>query len=299
MSYKRIDVQFYSRDTLCRAWYYKPQFPRSSPAPCIVMAHGLGATRDAGLEPYAEKFAKTGFYCLLFDYRHFGASEGEPRQLMSVRRQLEDWFAAVSYARGIKGVDPSRIGLWGTSFSGGHVLVVAARDGNIAAISSQAPMMDGLGATVQTFRYAGIVTPFKLLACGIGDIFKRWTLQKPLYLPLVAKPGELAAMSSEDAEAGALAFAPPDFRNEISSGFMATLSTYRPVSHAAKVRCPALVQVSRTDSVAPCKAAVKTAYKMQGEVELQLYKYNHFDFYVGEAFERVSSEQLDFFARML
>ena len=90
----REDIVFDSRGTICRAWFYAPAtdvFVNRRGTPCVVMAHGLGGTRDAGLEPYARRFANAGLAVLLFDYRHFGASDGEPRQLISVRRQLADW----------------------------------------------------------------------------------------------------------------------------------------------------------------------------------------------------------------
>jgi uncharacterized protein len=94
----RSEVAFGSHGGTCQAWRYTPQQHAVSPAvarPCVVMAHGLGATRDASLAPYAERFAAAGMHVLLFDYRHFGASGGEPRQLVSVRRQLQDYAAAV------------------------------------------------------------------------------------------------------------------------------------------------------------------------------------------------------------
>jgi len=131
----RRDVEFKSGGITCRAWAYAPAghtepAAPSIAAPCIVMAHGLGGTRDAALEPYAERFAQAGFHVLLFDYRHLGASDGEPRQLISIARQVDDWAAAIAYARSMPGVDPARIALWGCSLSGGHVLMAAARDGS-------------------------------------------------------------------------------------------------------------------------------------------------------------------------
>ena len=124
-TFKRTDTAFTSGNVTCRAWLYTPA---DADGAAIVMAHGLGGTRDAGLEPFAERFADNGYTVLLFDYRHFGASDGEPRQLLSIKRQLADWKAAVAHARGLPGVDPDRIGLWGTSFSGGHVLTTATQD---------------------------------------------------------------------------------------------------------------------------------------------------------------------------
>lgn len=101
----------------CAAWLY---FPDSAPVsgPMIVMAYGLGGVRQIRLDAFAERFSSAGYRCLVFDYRHFGASPGEPRQLLSVRRQLEDWRNAIAYARLLDGVDPDRIVLWSTSFAG-------------------------------------------------------------------------------------------------------------------------------------------------------------------------------------
>jgi len=107
--------------------------------PCVVLAHGFAGTVDSGLLPFAERFAAAGLDALAFDYRHFGASDGEPRQLLSVKRQLEDWAAAVAYARTLADVDPERIVLWGSSYSGGHVVAAAVADGRVAAVISQVP----------------------------------------------------------------------------------------------------------------------------------------------------------------
>lgn len=111
---QRSDVEFSSQGITCRAWLYTPARPNASPTSCIVMAPGLGGTRDAGLEPYAHRFVNAGYFVLLFDYRHFGASDGEPRQLLSISRQLNDWAAAIVFARRQPGIDPRRIALWGT-----------------------------------------------------------------------------------------------------------------------------------------------------------------------------------------
>src|SRR3954454_24924050 len=111
---ERAEVRFASGDADCAAWLYRPE----APAPLLVMGHGLGAVREMRLDAYAECFAAAGFAALVFDYRHFGASGGEPRQLLDIRRQLADWAAALAYARGLEGVDAARIALWGTSFGG-------------------------------------------------------------------------------------------------------------------------------------------------------------------------------------
>jgi len=107
------------------------------------MGHGFGGTKNMLLENYAIRYQKAGFATLIFDYRFLGESEGEPRQLIWIPYQLEDWSAAVAYARSLKEIDPSKIALWGTSMSGGHVIVIAAKDKNIACVSAQCPGLDG------------------------------------------------------------------------------------------------------------------------------------------------------------
>ena len=101
------------------------------------MGHGFSGTRDLGLHAYAQRFAVAGLAVLVFDYRHFGASGCPPRQMVHGARQQEDYRAAVRFARGLEGVDPSRIALWGTSFSGSHVIAIAATDPRIAALVAQ------------------------------------------------------------------------------------------------------------------------------------------------------------------
>lgn len=292
----RSDVEFSSHGTVCRAWLYTPTAPNGA---AIIMAHGLGGTRDAGLEPFALEFANNGFTVVLFDYRHFGASDGEPRQLLSISRQLQDWRAAVSYTRSLPGVDAARIGLWGTSFSGGHVLTTAANDSSIAAASAQGPMVDGLAASLEMVNYAGVGRLARLAAYGSVDQLRGLLGLQPITVPLVAAPGEFAAMSSHDALSGYGAITPSGWRNEMSARLALYLATYRPITKARKLRCPILIQACTKDSVAPAAAAVKLARKAGPNVELKEYDIGHFDIYVGKDRERAVADQLSFFKRAL
>ncbi|AXQ29121.1 alpha/beta hydrolase [Solimonas sp. K1W22B-7] len=296
---ERHDIEFDSHGTRCRAWLFTPDGTATAPRPCIVMAHGLGGTRDAGLEPFARRFCAAGYFVLLFDYRHFGASDGEPRQLLSVGRQLDDWAAAIAHARGLPQVDGERIALWGSSFSGGHVIVAAARDGKVAAVSAQGPMMDGLAATMNMLQYAGIGRVLKLSAWGITDQLRGLLGLSPLYVPLVAPPGQFAAMSTADSESGYRAITPPGWRNQMSARLALWLATYRPISHAGRVPCPTLICVCKQDSVAPAEAAIRTAEKLGGKAVLKRYDIGHFDIYVGAGFERACADQLAFFQQTL
>jgi dienelactone hydrolase len=293
---QREEIEFQSHGVLCRGWYYRPQ--GDTAGPCIVMAHGFGGTRDAGLEPYAEVFAEAGYGVLVFDYRHFGASDGEPRQLLSVSRQLADWAAAIAWVRAQPEVDAEKVALWGSSFSGGHVIVAAARDGRIAAVSAQGPMMDGMAAVTNLIGYAGVGTVMKLTGLGVVDQLRAVVGGSPVYIPIIAPPGQFAVMSSADADAGYSRITPPDWRNEVTPRAALGLALYRPITSASKVRCPVLILACGRDSVAPVSAARATAKRIGDNAELKVYDFGHFDIYVDEGFRQSSGDQLRFFNRV-
>jgi pimeloyl-ACP methyl ester carboxylesterase len=294
---QRTDVEFDSSGATCRAWFYRPAEPVGD-LPCVVMAHGFGATRDASLEPYALRFAEAGFAVLLFDYRHFGASDGEPRQLVSVRRQLEDYASAIAFVRAVDGVDPDRIAVWGTSFSGGHALVTAARVPGIAAAVCQCPMMDGWKAVLNILRYAGPGQLLRLTVHGLRDLLLSVT-GRAHCIPTVGPPGTLAIMSSEDADAGYRALMPPNAPLEVAARIALFVPLYRPVSDAGRVGCPVLIQVCERDSVAPVGAAEEAARRLGPCGELVRYPIGHFEPYVGASFQRSVADQLAFLRRQL
>jgi cephalosporin-C deacetylase-like acetyl esterase len=219
--------------------------------------------------------------------------------LLSVGRQLDDWAQAIACARGLSGVDAHKIALWGSSFSGGHVLVAGARDGKVAAVSSQGPMMDGLAAALNVVRYAGFGAFMKLGLYATRDQLAALFGLSPVYIPLVAQPGNLAAMSSHDSESGYRAIVPSNWRNEMTARLVLVLATYRPIRHAGKLKCPILICACMKDSVAPVAAALATAKKLGAKCELRQYDIGHFDIYIGKDFERSSSDQLAFFNRIL
>jgi len=267
--------------------------------PCVVLAHGFTGTVDSGLLPYAERFAAAGLDALAFDYRHFGASGGEPRQLVSVPHQLEDYAAAVAYARTLPDVDPARIAVWGTSFSGGHVVEVAVADGRIAAAIAQTPAMDGRANLINLARYAGLGALNRLTLAGIRDALGALRGRPPLTLPAVGPPGSLGAMTSPDAEEGYLAITGPTWRNEFAARFALTAALYRPGLKADRLPCPILVQVADRDGVAPPAAAQDAAWLATGRSEVRVYPIGHFDIYRGAPFEQSVADQLHFLTRHL
>ena len=291
----REEISFRSGDTECAGWFYRPDGD-AVPAVCVVLAHGFGALKEARLDAYAERFAEAGHAALVFDYRHFGGSGGEPRQLIDISRQHDDWRAAIGHARGVAGVDPERIALWGSSFSGGHVVVIAAGDPRVAAVISQAPHQSG----PSTLWGAGIANMLRLGVAGIRDQLGAALGREPYLIPIVGPPGTLAAMNSPDAEPGYSALYSPGFawRNEFAARAGLRLGLYSPVRKARSVRCPLLVQVGTRDVVTPPEPARRAARKAP-RGELKEYDAGHFDVYVGETFELVVADQLDFLARHL
>ena len=298
----RTEVTFDSWGERCAAWLYRPARGDALPddprrLPCVVMAHGFAGVREARLDAFAERFAAAGLAVLVFDYRGFGASEGQPRQLLSIPRQLEDWAAAIAFARTLDGVDPERIAAWGTSFSGGHVIATAARDHRLAAAIAQAPFADGLRQALAL----PIPHALRLTAAALRDEAGVLFGAAPRLVPAVGPPGSLAVMSSPDAEPGYRAIVPDGapWRNEVAARICLRLTAYRPVRHAARVRCPLLVVVCDDDVVTPPAAAVRVASLAPRSELIRYAGAGHFDVYVGDLFERAVGDQLAFLAQHL
>jgi dienelactone hydrolase len=291
---ERADVQVPSGDEYCAAWWYPPDGP--PPYPVVVLAHGLGGIRRARLDAYAQAFRDAGFAAVVFDYRHLGDSPGEPRQLVDIGRQLDDWRAALAYARARPDVDPERIALWGTSFSGGHVCTLAAEDPHVAAAIAQVPFADGRRnrATGGARQVGGLV------AAAVRDRLRARRGAAPYYVPLVAAPGELAAMNSPDALPGYLSLLddPERFDNRIAARFFLQVPRYRPALAASRIACPLLVQVADRDSVANPAPAIDAA-RAAPHGELRRHDLGHFDVYTGAAWEKFVAEQVEFLDRHL
>ena len=139
----RKDIEFPATDgTILRRWHYLPD-GRPGKHPTIVMAHGFSAVKEMYLDKYAESFAQAGFASVAYDNRNFGASDGLPRQEIDPWLQIRDYSDAITFAQCLSETDAERIGVWGSSYSGGHVLVVAAIDRRVKCVVSQVPVISG------------------------------------------------------------------------------------------------------------------------------------------------------------
>lgn len=295
------ETSFHSKGTRLSAWRLGAVDDRLASdrgRPCVVMAHGFGATKDGGLLHFAERFAALGCEVLLFDYRGFGTSEGTPRQLVSHLDHRTDYHAALAHARGMSGIDPSRIVLWGSSYSGGHVVAVAAKDRGVAGVISQCAAMDGLTAFVEIGRYAGIGQLLRLGAHGALDAVGRLLGRPDHLIPIVGPPGSLAAITAADSMAGYELIMGPTFRNQMCARAVYLIPFNRPVRSAAKLRCPILVVVAGRDTIAPPAAVRKVASRARRADTLE-FDCAHFDIYTGELFETSVTRQCAFLTELL
>jgi predicted alpha/beta hydrolase len=254
----RTKVVFESGGTTCAAWHYQ-----GTNRACVVMAAGLGVTKEAGTDRFARRFHEAGFSVLAFDYRHFGESGGEPRQLARIRDQHADWDAALAFARELPEVDRRKLAIWGFSSSGGHIFPVAARHPELAAAIAQTPVADGRAATANARRYTTTRALLQFTARAISDLIGGAVGRQPLLVPLAGKPGSVAVLTTPDALGGAAALDPdnryPDWRQEVAARSALQIASYRPGRQAAEVSCPLLVVVCDGDKSALAAPAVDAA----------------------------------------
>lgn len=289
-------VRFDSAGATCVGQFF-PAAGGEQPAPVVVLGHGLGGTVDSGLIPFAEALSAAGFAAFAFDYRYFGASQGQPRQRISMKEQIADFRAACTAAAGQPGVDPHRMVVWGVSLAGGHVFELAATTGVAAAISLT-PIVSGPAAAIAALPQHRPATMLRSTVIGWRSALSQRTGGPPATIPLVGHPGELATLTPDGYYAAYTAMAGPTWRNEIDAQVGVQLGGYRPGRHARAITCPMLVQIADFDRCAPPHAAAKAAFAARAEV--RHYPCDHFDvFGGGEWFDQVVGHQIAFLSRQL
>ncbi|GCD88179.1 alpha/beta hydrolase [Nocardioides sp. LS1] len=290
----RHDITFASNGDTCSAWLFLPDGVDNPPL--VILGHGLGATKEMGLDAFARRFAQAGVAAMAFTYRHFGDSTGQPRQLLSINRQLADWDAAIAHAKTRTDIDGTRIAVWGSSFGGGHAIIVASRHPELRAAVSQCPFTDGIASA----RALGPAGTMRLLPVVAQDILAGALRKDPVLVKLAGSPGERALMTAPDALPGYLALVPEGvtFINEVAARVAPTITRHRPGKAAKNVRMPILFCVPEHDSVTPPEETVAYA-KTAPKAEIRRYEAGHFDIYLGAPFEAVVADQTDFLLRHL
>jgi pimeloyl-ACP methyl ester carboxylesterase len=244
-AYNTARVSFMSRGTRCAGWLTLPDGP--GPHPGLVLAHGLGATHGMLLSQYEQHFARSGVATLAFDYRYTGESDGEPRQQFSMRAHRQDVEAACDYLRQHADIDAARLGLWGTSLGALHVLQAAARGIEVAAVVVQCPIVHGPG----TLRRGGIRPVMRLTPAIVADALRRLRRAGRTYVPIVGKPGGLAAVTVAGALDGWYSTVPPGctFDNRMAAMDVLGIAPRSAKRGAANIKAPLLVCVSRRETL--------------------------------------------------
>ncbi|WP_441960230.1 alpha/beta hydrolase [Mycolicibacterium houstonense] len=295
------EIAFYSCGERCSAWHFPADgdtFAGPAGRPVVVMAHGFGGTKDSGLAPFAERFSAAGLDVVAFDYRGFGSSDGQPRQSVSVERQMADYGAALAAAQRLPGVDGSRAVLWGSSFSGSHVLRVAAQCPEVAAVIGMTPLTSGLAASRAAVVHRDVASALRWTLAGVKSRVAVAAGGRPTLMPLAARPGEAGALALDGAYDSYRAIAGPTWRNEVDSAIGMELVQIRTGAAAKALKCPVLIQIADFDRFVPANSVMKTA--VQARAQVHHYPCDHFDVWPGhDWFDTAADDQLKFLTRTL
>ncbi|MEK0083666.1 alpha/beta hydrolase [Benzoatithermus flavus] len=296
----RKDIAFRTEDGVTlRGWHYLPD-GRAGRVPTIVMAHGFSAVKEMYLDRFAEAFAAAGLGVLVFDNRNFGASDGEPRQEIDPWRQVRDYRDAITFAETLDETDPERIGIWGSSYSGGHVVVVGAIDRRVRCLVSQVPLISGHANARRLIRADRIAA---VQAAFAADRRDRMRGAAPAMIPVVAEdPAAVCALPTPDSwrwftathEARA-----PAWRNEVTLRSVEMFMEYEPGAYIAHVSpTPLLLVVALGDHLTVADEALGAYERALHPKQLVCLKGGHFDAYV-DGFAEAAGAARDWFARHL
>jgi fermentation-respiration switch protein FrsA (DUF1100 family) len=265
------------------------------------MAHGFSAVKEMYLDAFAEVFAQAGLAVLAFDNRNFGASEGTPRQEIDPWAQVGDYRDAITYAGTRPEVDRERIGVWGSSLSGGHALVVAAIDRRVRCVVSQVPLVSGYRNILRLVRADMLA---QVRAQFDQDREARFAGQPPAMIPVVsADPAGPAALPTADSyewftETGRTRA--PAWKNEVTVRTVELLMDYEPAAYVERISpTPLLMVVAAGDHLTPTDLALAAYERALEPKRLALLPGGHFDAYVGPGFELASGAARDWFVQHL
>ncbi|PJZ49227.1 alpha/beta hydrolase [Leptospira saintgironsiae] len=277
---KILKSDFLSKGIRCDGDLLFPEGVKNPPV--IIMAHGLAAQKNFGLLPYAKRFVEKNIAVFLFDYRSFGKSDGLPRQNVDPYKHLEDRNAAIAHVRNLNGVNTKKIALWGSSFSGGHVLSTASRDSNIVAVIAQVPFVSAF-SSLKMKRFTDI---FKSTVFGIYDQIRSYLGLGPHYSKVIGHPGQFAAMNTDESYDGfmSLVGGDPIWENKMTSRGFLKMATYNPGAGAKKIESPVLIMAAKHDSLIPLEAIQKVAEKIH-DCKIVIMNCNHFAPYTGAVFK--------------
>ncbi|OBJ51833.1 alpha/beta hydrolase [Mycobacterium asiaticum] len=269
-----VATQFISEGSRCAAWLTRPT--GAGPHPALVLAHGLGANHTMALARYEQHFSAAGIATLTFDYRNLGASDGNPRQRLSLRRHRRDISAALDFVRSTPGIDPARVALWGTSLGAMHVLRVAAERPDVAAVVVQCPIVDGPA----TLRRLGWAPLLRVGPAVVADALRAAAGRPRRYIAIVGPPGSRAAVTVPGAEDGWNSTVDPggSFDNRIAALNVVEIAVTSAKRKARRIAAPLLVCVSQRETLMNPRHAEDVAKRAPHGVA-RYYDGDHFQIY--------------------
>lgn len=296
----REDIEFSAQGTTLRGWFYPAEGAGGVARPTIVLSHGFSAVKEMFLDKYAEVFAAAGHNALVYDNRNFGASDGQPRQEIDPWAQINDYRHAITYATTRSDVDSAAIGVWGSSYSGGHVLVVGALDRRVRAVVSQGMIGSGhrnFARLVRSDFIAGFRAQFD------DDRLAQFNGAEPAMVPVVSEdPLGTAALPTADSYewfTHAQETIAPAWRNEVTMRSVEMLGEYEPAAYIRQVSpTPLLMLPARHDHLCPVDIALDAYEDAREPKRVEVLPGGHFDIYT-TGFELSSTLARDWFVEHL
>lgn len=291
-------TQFRSGQDHCAAWITEPDpaLHGEGPHPAVVLVHGFGATHGMRLAQYEQAFATAGMVVLAFDFRHLGDSGGSPRQLVSVRRQLNDIDAALDFIREHTAVDPARVAVWGTSMGATHVTLTAANHPELAAAVVQCPVLNTRNAAFSS----GLRHVAKLAGPITSDLIRAALHLPRRYLAIADEPGREAIVTVPGARQGWLGMVSDGvaFDNRVTASVGAELVLLNAAAKASEIQIPFLVCVSDHETLMDPRIAARVA-RQAPQGEAIHYPADHFEVYHAPLAEGIIADQTAFLMRHL
>jgi len=273
----RKDISFTSKGLRCNGWLYVPDdLKTGSKASAIVMANGFTGVKEQVLPDYAALFAGAGFVTLVFDYRYFGDSEGEPRSQVFPLEMVEDIRNAITWVCDQPEVDSKRIGIWGASFGGGLVLYVGTYDRRVKAVVSEVPS----APSPEQRRARNPQGWDEMNEILIRDRIARYKTGVVNYMKVVAPEGEPCVLPGREAYEEFMAIKKPNWRNQVSLESLEKIREFDPASmiHMMSPRALLLI-VAEKDSFCPLDV-VKAIYEKTLEPKaMSVLPVRHFETY--------------------
>ncbi|KAB8278291.1 Alpha/Beta hydrolase protein, partial [Aspergillus minisclerotigenes] len=296
----RDNIEFQTADHVTlRGWFFCPPIKATETRlPCLVMSHGFSALKEMELDTFAEYFTQNlPISCLVYDNRGFGDSDtkaGQPRHEILPSQQTSDISDAITYAQSRADVDPDRIGIWGSSYSGGHVLWVGAVDRRVKVVLSHVPYTDGwqnINRLMRPDMMEAVNKSFQedrlARAAGKPAATMKVVDEDPLKPSALPTPDSYQFFSAWEAKS--------NWKNEVTLKSLEAAREYYPSAHISRISpTPLLMTVADNDFIIPTDLILEAYSRAREPKKLEIFPGGHFDGYDGKGFERIAPVQVDF-----